>query len=71
MHGRIGEAQVLGTVLLPLECKDLWLAGGWFPSSAAPLGRDLWFTPAPGDIDLIFLSFYFFGYHEVPGDTFF
>lgn len=60
----------MGTMVLLLGFKDLWFVGRWFPSFEALLRGDLWFTPAPGDLDPKFPSLYVFRYHGVPGDRF-
>lgn len=52
MHRQTGETQALGTILLQLEFRDLWLAERWFPPFAALLNKYLRFILAPGDLDL-------------------
>lgn len=71
VHRQTGAAQTLGTILLLLEFKVLWLAGRWFPLFPAPLCGDLRLTPAPGGLDPKFLSLCLFRHREVPAERFF
>lgn len=71
VRSQTGEAQALGTILLPLEFKVLWLAGRWFPLFPPPLFGDLWFTPAAGDLDPKLLSLCLSRNCEVPAERFF